>query len=254
MHRMELNNWNLMSPLGNQLGDNHTSLNFRGVAPRNTDRARRRWQRANIAPISEELGLLPLADEAAPQFPSGDEMVPDLPQGTLSWRPPFSSADSSPKSVYDSGADRPTSNVQPPERPGEDLDAPPIERVRTESQEARIAGNNEFRERHRLIALDRAGALTIGEDDLQGAIRFPALGRPAYDIIFPTGKPDRQLEPHVVNGTNVRDSPPTHPFTRVGNAGPLSVALAVATIVTQHEFRMMGVNGDLECPLAPTHF
>ena len=54
---------------------------FWGVAPRNIDRASRRWRREDIPPIPGERGPLTLADGTALQIPPGDETVPDLPQG-----------------------------------------------------------------------------------------------------------------------------------------------------------------------------
>ena len=72
--------------------------------------------------------------------------------------------------------DRPTVTAQTSKRPGEEFDAPSPRRARADSQAARSAGDNEFRERHRLVSWDRAGAFTANEGDLQGAILFPVLG------------------------------------------------------------------------------
>ena len=89
-------------------------------------------------------------------------MAPGLPQGTLSIHPPVDVVDPSSKSVRDSRAYRHNADVQTPKRSGEELDDPSHQRLRKESQEYRIAGDTEFRERHRPVTWDRAAALRMG--------------------------------------------------------------------------------------------
>ena len=74
---------------------------FWPVVPRKMDRSRRRWRRANISPISGGQGPHTMADGAELQVPSDDEMAPDLPQGSLSVRPPISLVDLSPESGHE---------------------------------------------------------------------------------------------------------------------------------------------------------
>ena len=163
-------------------------------------------------------------------------MALDFPWGTLPLRPPRYTADPSSEPAHDSGVDRPTARFQTPKRPGEDLDAATTPRVRTESQEGPLVGDNE------LVTWDRAGALTIDADDSLAAFRCLVAGRPANDSIFSTGGPGSRLVRRIFDSANLRDSPPTHSFTCVENAGPRSTTLAFAgaAIVPQNELRMMG--------------
>ena len=62
---------------------------FWKAVARNFDRARRRWQRAQISPIPGEMGPLAFTDGTALQISSDYELAPDLPQGALPLRPPF---------------------------------------------------------------------------------------------------------------------------------------------------------------------
>ena len=103
------------------------------MADRNIDRARCRWERAQISPIPDDVGPLASTVGAALKIPSNDEMVPDLLPGAPSLRFPLG-LESPSESAPDSGVDRPTNGVRTPKRSGGDLDAPSSRRVRTESQ------------------------------------------------------------------------------------------------------------------------
>ena len=54
--RMKHNNRDWIPTRHTRPGDSGNLQNFRGVVARNIDRARRRWQRLRISPISEEVG------------------------------------------------------------------------------------------------------------------------------------------------------------------------------------------------------
>ena len=131
------------------------------------------------------------------RIPSNDEMAPELPRGTLSLRPPIGLVDSSSNFAHESGVDRLTNNAQTPRQSGEDLDAPSPRRARTDSQEAPIAGDNEFRARQQHVVWDRVGAFTVNEGDLQRAIRFPLVARAAYATPYPKEEPNCRLEHHI---------------------------------------------------------
>ena len=114
-------------------------------------------------------------------------MVPDLPQGALSSPPPLGPVESPSESARYSDVDMPTANVQAPKCSGGELGALPPQRIRTESREARITGRDAFRERHQVATWDRVGTPAMHRGAGQIAVCSPAAGRPARNIIFPTG-------------------------------------------------------------------
>ena len=104
--RVGNNNWDLIPSRDSPLRGEGKLGAFWEVAVRNIDRARRRLQRAEISPIPEEMGPLALTDAAAPQIPSGDEIVPDSLPGTHFKDPPSGFFESSSGSDADSGMNR----------------------------------------------------------------------------------------------------------------------------------------------------
>ena len=93
-------------------------------------------------------------------------MVPDFPLGTLSLRHSCGLVDLSSDSGRDSEVDRPSANHQTPRLSGVELDAPSPQRAHMDSQEARAAGGNEFRERPPFAIWDCVGAFTVRADRL----------------------------------------------------------------------------------------
>ena len=158
MRRTRLPNGELISPPDIQEHDTCNLRTYWGVAPPNIDRARRKWQRANISPISEEQCPPTFAGGTAFQLPSDDEIAPHLSQGTLPLCPPLGLIDSPSEYARESEDHQPTNNARTPKRPaGEFGDSPP-QRVRSDSQGGRIGDGTEFRARRRLVICDRACA------------------------------------------------------------------------------------------------
>ena len=70
-----------------------------------------------------------------------------------------------------------TPNVRTPKRLGGDLEPPPPQRARANSQWEPIAADNARRARHQLFARDRVGAFSANGEDFQRAIRRPVSRR-----------------------------------------------------------------------------
>ena len=85
------NNWYLAPPRDTRSGDNGDLRGLCDVMARNVDRAPRRRQRPQDPPVPEEvqISVVPLADGAVLQIPSGDDMAPDFLEGTFPLRHPF---------------------------------------------------------------------------------------------------------------------------------------------------------------------
>ena len=64
VRRVDRNGRKLIPPRSGQEAGSGDLRIFRAVAARNIDRARRRWQRAKVPPILEEVGPHPPADGA----------------------------------------------------------------------------------------------------------------------------------------------------------------------------------------------
>ena len=92
--------WELAPPPDIQRYGDSNLRSFWSAAPRSMDRARRRWQRANLSPVSGGQGPLTIANGTVLRIPSYDAMVPDLPQGSLSVHPPIGLVDSSSESEH----------------------------------------------------------------------------------------------------------------------------------------------------------
>ena len=89
-------------------------------------------------------------------------------------------------------------------------------------------------------------------------MRFVSRRRVGQGMMFLTGTERRVLDLDIIfrDGSNSRALPPTNSLPRATGADPSLAALefAGAAIAPQQEFRMMGANGELERPLADSHF
>ena len=202
--------------------------------------------RKHFFPISEGQGPLTMADGTALEAPSDDEMVPDLPQGTLPFRPPLGLVDSPSESAHECGGDWPTNNARTPRQSGGDWGAPSPQRPRTDSQGTRAAGDNEFIARRKLVVWDRAGAVWVNGEDSQLAILPHVADWLAYDILHGEGERSLRRAHHIFDGANSRDLPATHTFFRVAGTDPFWVALEFvgATMGSKREFRVMDAGRD----------
>ena len=119
------------------------------------------------------------------------------------------------------------------------------------SQEARIAGDNECRAGHQLVVWGRAGAFAINEGDI-----LYDSSPDASDILYREGSPNLRLEHHISDETNLRDLSLMHSLARVACVDPSSLSFKFAGAATgpQHEFRVMYAYGDSECPSVDTNF
>ena len=92
------------------------------------------------------------------------------------------------------------------------------------------------------------GAFAVSVDGSEHACRFPATGRPAYEVLYCVDGPGPCLENQLSGAENFRSSPHTHPFFRQQGVDPISTpsVAAGATGVPQHEFAMLNGHEELE--------
>ena len=162
VRRVEREISKLVPPLGIQRDGVCNLRILREVVSRNISRADRRWKSAEIFSVSEEQGPLTLEDGAALQSPSDYGMAPDLPQEAISLRPPLGLVDLSAESARELGGDQLAISARPPKHPSGDLGALSPQRVHTDSQEARSAGQQP-------VIWVRADAFSVNGEDFQPA-------------------------------------------------------------------------------------
>ena len=116
-----------------------------------------------------------------------------------------------------------------------------LRRARTSAQGAKLGGANEFPARLGSVGWGCVGALLTNQGEIAHALRWPVMGRPAYDVLFGIDGLGLHIENRIFGEANLRNLPAAHPFTRQRGTDPLPVALgaAGATLVPQYEFRRL---------------
>ena len=219
-------------------------------------RARRQWTRANLSPLSEAQGRLTMADGTSVRPPSGDETVPKVRQGYVSLNALSGSADSASKSVQARRDNPATTNAQTPKRSSGALNALSSQRARESSEDRKVAEENAFRARHRIIPWVRVSAFAVNLDDFEPVARSPVMGRPVYESLYGADGPAPHLEGKAFAEVNFRALSHTHSFIRQQGVDPISAAsVAVgSTNVPQCEFGLLRENMELERPPADSQF
>ena len=124
-----------------------------------------------------------------------------------------------------------------------------------QSQVASEAEDTEFRGRRKIDPWGFVSSAALSDQDLQHALRRPFEAWPSNDITFPLGEPtltvDRPIFP-----SGLRNMSPKRTRIRQENDDPISAASTAsgAKMVPHWDFRMMGADGQPECPLVPTDF
>ena len=67
-------------------------------------------------------------------------------------------------------------------------------------------GGNEFLARDGFAGWGCVGTLAINKEDFDQAMRFPGMGRPAYDVLFGMGGPAPQIGHRLLDVANFRKS------------------------------------------------
>ena len=93
--------------------------------------------------------------------------------------------------------------------------------------------------------------MAITEEDVADAGRYPLLGWPEYNTLFPKGKPDDFLRPPISQSGNLRGLLEDHGWRSGENLDPLTQALRAEGAITaeQYTFRMLGANFHMGCSL-----
>ena len=126
--------------------------------------------------------------------------------------------------------------------------APSCQRARANSHNGKAAGGAVCRACHRIVMWDRAGNFAATQDDFDHALRSPAMGRPAYDVLHVQDGPGPHPGHMFLAEENFRNSTCMHSCIRQQGVGPMSpaVGIAGATSAPEHEFRKMDTHGVLE--------